>query len=392
MKYRRVTPDLAIEVALARYAPLSKGEREISIEGLAERFGLSKNTVVSALGKAFQQGWVEVRRGEGQRHLDRPQNTQLEDRLKERFPMLRERDTRVVVVDTLGENSDATHAELGFALARYIGLLIRDGSRVGLGSGRGPYYTAKGLGMLHKVHRRDVQLYSLTGVLHPRIEKQDVNALVDADNNANELGKAFKEPVSYPGMVPYPIAYRSPAEAAAARELTWLGSQFQEEKPNLAIVGVGVLGKGHRFYEAVIEHRQRKKPANKKHIARISGLEPILGELDALVAATEKVNQNSPHLHLVADVCNRLFYLPPPREDMLTATVRREVEKRIDEVNGKLLNITDDQLAAIEDLVLIAGSLDKAPALKHMLSGGTKLKNIQLICIDAATVRRTLAQ
>ena len=373
MNGEELTDAEVVNIALARFRPLQDGQREASIDELMTSFGRSKNSITVAVRRAFRDRLVEIRKsdkpelriGEQARHHG------LEIALRQRFASLH----GAIVVETRSTSSDRIHMELGYALACELGSHIVDNAVIGLGSGRGPYYTVMGLGMLPRLSHRNVTLLSLTGAVYPRMHDENVNALLDADFHAYLLGLSFSEVVT-PKLMFNPIAHD---DVAVVRSKTWLGdAAYRESKPTIAIVGVGVLQPGHRFFDAVVRGVQGDV------------LDPILAQLKKLVALSSDVRKQDGLAEYcpVADICNRLFFLPPPAPHQLAKGVQQKIEALITAVNARLLTASEEQMSSVERLVLVAGGTSKAQAIATLLDNAQL--HVRIVCTDAVTARAML--
>jgi len=142
--------------------------------------------------------------------------------------------------------------------------------------------------------------------------------------------------------------------------------------PNLAVVGVGVFSQGHRFYQEVTAASNLRE----KRLA------PILGDLRELKNKMEQaVDKSQAERYVpVADVCNRLFYVKPPPDVSINLEREKQIKALIDRINDKLLCTSEEQLKDIKQLMLVAGTLKKAQAIKQLLEEGKY--NIRIICVD----------
>jgi len=371
MRGKPLTDEEIAQIALDRFRPLKDGMRETSIEALKEKWGRPKNTITSALRRAFKGRLVEMTRTEKTTrtptNLDRAPDLEIE--LKRRYPSL----FGAIVVRTKETSSDRIHRDLGYAMACELGNIIPHNATIGLGSGRGPYYTVTALNQMPRLSRDGITLMSLTGAVYPETHDERLNVLLDADFHTGLLGVSFSKPLTQ-RMISYPIA---PNGIEKTRRDTWLEEkEFHEHVPTVAIVGVGVLRGRHRFYEAV--KKNNPGPA----------LAPIFADLKKLVDLADK-HSNDIYCP-VADVCNRLYYIDPSR-GMLPDSTKRNILTLISHINEQLLTINEEQLRMIGGLLLVAGTRDKAMAIRSLLEDSESPRvRLQVVCIDAPTAELIL--
>lgn len=372
MANKQVSDETAIKIALARFGPLAGGNGETQVKDIAHEFNLSKNTITAAIRSAFQKKLVEVRRVErddlsiktGSRNLE------LEAALRDRFPSL----ASAIVVESTEVSSDRVHRDIGYAMARELGNHIDDDTIVGIGSGRGPYYTVEGARKLTRLSRERVTLMSLTGDVYPQAHQGELNALLDADFHTALFSTSFSKPITQ-RMISSTIAH---LEVDAVRKKTWLDpDEYQKHTPTVAIVGVGVLKNHHRFYREVA---QTSADAPRKHV-----LEPIREFLVELKKFSDNYSTNT--YSPVADVCNRLMFVESPTHAIASKDESR-IRMLIEATNTRLLTIDPQQLADIRGLLLVAGTAEKATAIRKLLFDGENqpgAPRIRTVCTDTAT-------
>lgn len=370
-----VTAEERAQIALARFSPLRDGEPMKPLKVLAKEYNRAEAVVSRAIAAAFSQGLVEIR------GIDRPpaqykQNDALQKRMREAFPNLH----KVIVIDGrefgVGEleRGDLLHQQLGQAMAKFIQDSISHGDTLGLGSGRGVYFTVEALRRSSDLRAQNVTIMSLTGALFPKAHSAGFSALLDADIHVALLAIGFEEQVTLK-LISYPIA---PDNLDAVRRNTWLDTEeFARHIPNRALIGVGVLDEGHRFYELVRRHR-----ANEPEI-----LQPIYDDLKKLVDLAEEVKARNGYCP-VADICNRLFFVEPPYGEKVEPPKRQRIENVIGTLNERLLTIREDQLASIKQILLVAGTKRKALAISRLLDRDA-LK-IEMLCTDSEAATEML--
>jgi hypothetical protein len=120
-------------------------------------------------------------------------------------------------------------------------------------------------------------------------------------------------------------------------------------------------------------------------------LTPILGDLRALAdKVSDAVEPSQAERYVpVADVCNRLFYVNPPAGISISAEKQKQIKALIQNINEKLLCPSEEGLSDIKQLMLVAGTLKKAQAIKQLLEED-KYK-IRIICVDQEAAEAILA-
>ncbi len=183
-KTRRSLSDKArIKMTLERFSPMLEGKQPLSLKVLSKQ---NDNRAVGVISRAISEA-LEKKLVTITMHHERvgvPNRVvELEARLKETFQKLRS----VVVVDTPEQDSDDIHRDLGYMLAKVISswdLWINDYDAVGVGSGRGPYFTVSSLKELARKSRISadhITLISLTGIISPQAPRPQSGGLYDAD-------------------------------------------------------------------------------------------------------------------------------------------------------------------------------------------------------------------
>jgi DNA-binding transcriptional regulator LsrR (DeoR family) len=373
-KLRRITEEDIIAWAL------EYSNKDIKLKTLASKSGRHQTTLCKKIREAFTKGLVRAVRVTKQ---DVRRDTTLEGELKRAF-----RIQQPVVVDVGTDTdvseqalrSDHIHDELGRALALLISqgvLTFRNGDIVGLGSGRGVYYTVEALGRV-ELGAGKVTLVSLTGDVYARSHARSTNVRMDADLNTNQLGKLFSQELNL-YLTSSSIYHPNEQSLNSKRDRSWLGTA-NWKPPHIALIGVGVLEKGHRFYDLALSSDQ----------------EPVMGELRAqlrdLVSLCDRVRRyckSVDHYFPVADVCNNLFFVKPPKGLQIRGSDESEIADRINAINSCLFNVTAEQLKQIGHIILIAGTRQKALAIRHLLEGGEY--NIGVLCTDSETAKTIIS-
>jgi DNA-binding transcriptional regulator LsrR (DeoR family) len=355
-----------IDIALLRFEPLRRGHKETPINELMAKFARPKNTITRAIRESFRRRLVEVRRKDVHeakfRHPERLRHLEVD--LVAAFPRL----STVVVVNCPEKESDLVHKELGYGMASELRALVRDGFTIGVGSGRGAYYTIAALNQFPDLQHQRITLMSLSGALYPKTHFLTVNTFLDADYHTCQLGRCFSQPLTQ-RMVSYPIAQE---HIGSVRGETWLDdAHYARHTPELALVGLGVLRPRHRFHEAVTSGSAQRD------------LRPICIALEELVWLTDKYSDES--YCPVADVCNRLFFVEAA-ESRIDPSARKRFSDLIDTVNRKLLNIDRAQLGRVGGLCLVAGTPSKTTAILSLLQASEKRElHIKALVIDGDT-------
>lgn len=378
---RTLTQEEATSIALARFS----GWPQKSVAGLAEQFNRDPAVISRAIAKAFQEKLVLiVRNRESNEEID-----QVKQILRDRFDRL----TQCIIVDHQATSSssigdDALHQSLGQAMADIIarGAMFRHKDIIGLGSGRGVYYTIVGLRAYEKL-RVEVKLVSLTGDVYAQTHEEPLNILLDADQHLNLMGRRFARPIT---LVPlsHRIAYPDSTKLQEILDDTHLNSEkWKAEGITHAITGVGVLSSGHRFHTQTKVWLDKKKDSiRSKDLSDVSNiLAPLKDFLIPLVEICEKVENESEDKYCpVADICNRLFFVPPPHWYNLSDTLRQEIEKNINEINQRVVTVSTTQLEGIDNIILVAGGRKKALAIRHLLFAKYP---IRFLCTDLSTAQ-----
>jgi DNA-binding transcriptional regulator LsrR (DeoR family) len=371
------------EIALARFEPLKRGGAPRPYSELIAEFGQSGNdadeevsvkTIQKAIRDAFHEGLVTLEKAEAVIDYDR--DPALERALCDRFSLK----TAIVVVPKSRLESTTLHVHLGHAMATEIHnnakyIFRHSGDIIGLGSGRGPHYTVQALTRFQKKFEIDsISLISLTGSLFPQMATH-LDFELDADTHTAFFGKYFRGSVDTRPIV-YPIAHE-PHEKKAVIQKTWLSTKnFPKHIPHHAIVGVGVLSH-HRASQELRKLLPAQRPPEM--------LEPIFEILKELVIVSDSIMKHNHDYCPVGDLCNRFFLIPPPKH--LKAHHKVAIQERlmplIDQINERLLTITKTQLGQVANVMLVAGTKDKARAIHYLLT--LSICRINMLCVDQDT-------
>jgi DNA-binding transcriptional regulator LsrR (DeoR family) len=368
---REITDDERIDIALKYYKP------GITLKALQQQFQRHPSTLSRAMTEAFEQGLVEVKKVERAHYR---QDADLEEQLKESFKI-----QLPLVVDTeirqnLGDAAlagDKVHAILGSVAASLItkGALFRPNDVIGVGSGRGVFHTIESLEQ-HRLGVPNITLVSLTGNVGARSHAQKINVQMDADTHVDMLSKSFSQKIES-FKISSLVSHRDTAVLKALREETWL-STTQWRAPTIALIGVGTMGPGHRFYEL----------ANSNDTPQPMFL-ALKEDLQNLIKLCKKIQSVYGDYCPVGDICNNLFFVTPPSHVRVSSHDENEIRSTIKGINSKLLNIDDDQLQQIDNLMMVAGTAQKALAIRELLvHRGYK---IRILCTDVAAAKSILA-
>jgi DNA-binding transcriptional regulator LsrR (DeoR family) len=364
-----------IQLVKDRFDPLREGAPEKGMKALVEKYKRNEHTLAKAIRSAFTDGLVTLQFHEepiGKLSF----SSSLERSLRDRFNQL---DTVRVVADEPGDPApgDRVHRRLGMAVAELFepSQVLRDGDVIGVGSGRGVYYSVEALHTRPRARKRSITIMSLTGAVFPTTHSDRLSLLLDADLHIALMAACFAEQVSL-RPIAYPIA---PVPEEEIRKQTWLSEgDFPKHVPFCALIGVGVLEKGHRLYEAV---RGKKGPDSEI-------LKPIHKDLAELVTITEGFRTVKLPYCPVGDVCNYLFFVPPPQKVHIDKAKADRIRALIASINEKTLTIRWNQLSMIQKIVLVAGTAGKALAIQHLLRAPDL--NIRVLCTNEAAAKDIL--
>jgi len=374
------TDEDKIFAAARYYEPLSKGEPKLKLNNITTVLGKCHSTTAGRLVRqAVSAGLVKIGITMGDipdAERDNALELALSDELGVQYP--------IVVKTPEGRpgyeafHGDYVHRVLGQAMAKEIAAhstITRD-SRFALGSGRGVFYAVDALHRWRALQATDVTLLSLSGSLVPRAHAEQLSMALDSDVHVVLMGLRFRTPVTLQ-LISYPIA---PRNIESARQRTWLDPQkYSALRPTRALLGVGVLETGHRFY-AEVAGKSGDPP---------SALEPVRNDLGQLVELVKAVRTRpgarNAHYCPVADIANCLFFVDPPDGFTLDPGERRALKSGIKGLNARLLTLRTEQLRGIDNIMLVAGTPKKALAIRQLLTRGEL--NISTLCVDDKAAR-----
>lgn len=448
---RQLTDEERIRIALDRFTPLQYGRRMEEISKLSANYDRDPAVVSRAIAEAFKRRLVEIRRlPANDRPNQSPRDLSLEHRLQSeldlsgavviRFePPPQKNQDPAKYKEEYNRWNDRLHSALGLAMAQVIatGTVFRSGDRIGIGSGRGVYFTVDWLARINSnsLRAKEVEVFSLTGATHPQTHADEgTNLRLDADTNVNLFsGKCFAAPVK-PYFVHSPMAASREASEAVYTRARWLGRESSKptgggrEKIELqpltqALVGVGAFTLGHRLYEegkarlrenpklgdealkqlygeskAGLKTRQRTETteangtAVEDHIQSESILDVIGDDLAKLACWCDQCT--SPSTSPVADICHNLLFVEPPSEAATSEhldTLKRLVKDCIKAINqrGALITVSETRLKETETIMLVAGGPKKIGSIRLLFD---QKYPIRFLCTDDITAQGLLRQ
>jgi len=276
-----------------------------SQEEIARSLGISRPKVSRLLQRARDDGLVQI-------HIVDPftQHAELEQALAETFGL-----RRAIVAAGAATNADLVRKRIGWAGARYLEEVVRDGQKIGIGWGRTLHTTIESLG---GTRREAVIVLPLVGGLSRIPPSFQVNEL--ARRAAKALGGTW-QPLYTPAFVDTEAQRQALLDSADVRLVT-----DQWQTLDIALIGIGHFG-----YQA---------------------------ELRMLFA--DYVNTESQreleHAGAVGDICARFF-------DIHGQPVTKARWK-------ELVGIDLPQLRRLEHVIGVAGGPPKAEAILGALRGG----------------------
>ena len=255
-------------------------------------------------------------------------------------------------------------------------MIINHGDKISVGSGRGVYFTIRGMAERQRLNIEDVQIASLSGAVLPAAHGTPLNMFLDADLHASLLGPCFSRPVSTETLS-LPIAHE---HLDVVRKHTHLApKRYEESPPDHALIGIGVLGPGHKLFDIVEGATQ----VGKNHLFH------VMDDLTKVVKLTKKLSSCEHHYVPVADVANRLYPIEPPFD--LKHQFRPELNELkglIKKINTHLLTVRIRQLARIRNIMVVAGTPNKARAIHRFLN--CEVTKVRTLCTNLATAQLIL--
>jgi len=309
----------------------------------------------------------------------------LAQQVKDAFDLNQVRILNIASADQADEQKDRrfddhVHRKLGQLAAGAISdsPMFRRGDVVGIGSGRGVYYTVATLKDFKPLPTEDITLISLTGALYARNHALDLTRCLDADYHVALLAVCFKNSVrTY--TIPDAIA-NNESKISEIRRATVLHTARWPHVHH-ALLGVGVLSRGHRFWEEANAPLKDQEPR----------LDPIRAPLKDLVAKCDEIGKKFQGTHYcpAADIGNSLFFVRPPKSVSLAPGDESLIRDKIDKINSLLLNVSKQQLQSIDSLILVAGTKKKTLAIQELLT--SREYQIRYLYTDSQTAKTILA-
>jgi DNA-binding transcriptional regulator LsrR (DeoR family) len=368
-------------MAVERFSTLGSKGVMTPIVQLARDSGRAAAVVSRAIVSAFREGLVDVR-PTGVTSGPQLRVEYLESQLLTEFRGLREavvvalRDRSSPIDDsTYLRKADEAHAMLGSAMAELIwrSRILRDGDVVGVGAGRGVYHTVEAMASLPRIRASNITLGSLTGSCLTTHQASKMNLRLDADFHVGMLGPCFADEVRMHFMS-HSIVHSTETDAGNMLGRTWLA---RVGSPTVALLGIGALTRGHQFFEQAEAPKDIREPT----------FDPVLQVLRALVRVSNAFT--SPRYCPVADIAHRFFFVTPPQGEGVPVEAKQEIMRLIGELNSRLHTISEVQLKRVPTIMLVAGSIIKAQAIRTLLNDPDF--RVRYLAVDEATARRILA-
>jgi DNA-binding transcriptional regulator LsrR (DeoR family) len=389
MPKKKLTDAMRMQLAQAYCLPVAGKLRSLSALGLDTNIvgpqRLTGKTVQRAIVEAFEKPLVRIVRPELPLVITR--DVGLEAALEDRF---RSKRTRAIVVKH--EEKDLSGGQvnllLGHALAYHISknALFRDGDIIGIGTGRAVYHTVEAFRGLPGLDARDVSLFSLTGSMFPKNTASYLEYMLDADTVTMSFARYFRglrtvRPISYP------MAHTRTERDRLIKETFLFSPNFDANTPTFAIIGLGILSGDSRF---AIEAAKSK--GNSAIGAIYDNIRRLRQNITAINKSLRTMHDASSleEVSLVGDYCNRLFRIHPRMQMPPDAQSLFDNELRVDiaRINGKIITATKTQLSKVQTVALVAGTRQKAPAIRAILDH--PFAAAQLLVTDEDAARAVL--
>jgi hypothetical protein len=222
--------------------------------------------------------------------------------------------------------------------------------------------------------RGAVTAVSLTGNFFQRGDTPQ-GFWLNGDHNVALFGSSFDDYKARLELVNYPLVYRDRAAMQGVLKATCLAStRWNALGVQKGLIGVGMaIAPGRK-----LEDNAPDLQPIRDHVTRLREA------CDSLVGA-DRYEKWVP----VCDTANLLIWVPPPKDFPKVpdqATVSRIKEDLLPEVNARLLTVTEEQLKSVPSLVLVAGSVQKAPAIYKWMRDF----KIRYLCTDSSAAERLL--
>jgi DNA-binding transcriptional regulator LsrR (DeoR family) len=372
---RRVTDEERIEWATLRFG--FKEGKAVRAKDLVEKYDRAPAVITRGIQQAFTRGLVKVVPTVDFEGKDlQKRNTYLERRICERFPRLK---TAIVIqvepppvgtMEMLTTYNNEVHQKLGAALAKAIANcpvdLDLNGKTIAFSSGRGVRDVVEELNRCPTLKANKVTLSSLTGNMFFQTSKTPF-APMDADQNVGNMRRCFPADVMIE-IIGAALA-PPPQRLEQLRRRTWLAKW--DPAPDYAILGVGALYGGHRFWDFATSE---ETDGSELYLA------PIARTLRKLVSSCKNFADQAPNYSPVADIANHLFFVDPPKNVMIPPPQAASIKALIRKINRRLLNVQAEQLKKIPDLILVAGTRKKTLAILTLLNN---FKNLTCLTVDS---------
>lgn len=318
------------------------------------------------------------------RHVRREKR--LEDDLKRNFGL---RNAIVVDFPYTGslnaydpQQDNELHKDLGRALAEHLVRVLRTGDHILVGGGRGTFFTAHALRRLEvPPTQKEIRVTAMCGNCSTTLWKGEDSDIspdflfkkLDADDVTYEMATAF--PNGRPIRLSLPAVLSSPSDlenilangqGKPIAEKSW---QNQKYMPTVALVGVGALAGGHKFFQYVD--------------SELFDLEPIRDYLVPLRKISDSIYDVAGY-YPVGDIAYYLFYINPPRKIKIPDEQESEIKNLIEKINERVVTVLPKQLNKIQNITVIAGGAVKWDALYTILSS-EKLLRVDDFCTDKMT-------
>jgi DNA-binding transcriptional regulator LsrR (DeoR family) len=352
---RKIGLQELVALAERRFTPTAYGEWPRPIKDLASTH--ERSTISRGIKQVFLKGYVKVVAVKGTIQPER--DHELEKEIINKFGL----SGAVVVrpssdgvdVSNADEWNDAIHSQLGHAMASFIleSSILRDGDRIACASGRSPYHTVNWLAQGPKSTLKEIELISMSGATRPTHYSVMQNLVLDADFITQNLACWFEKPVlaRYVGRhcVPHSKTKRAIKELRNINDA--LSEQTWARPVDIAIFGVGIMGKGHKLFTVAEQG--------------IRDFQPILASLKALRKYALKYGTK--HYCPVADISSRLIFVRPDGYRAIPSDVQAHIQHYIDEVNARTLTLSDRQLHNIRRGILVAGTIQKFAVVRQLI-------------------------
>lgn len=361
--------DRLTALALAYFEAFASGGGRPLFKEFGQANNVDPRTAGEQVARAIGAGLVRIVAAEDVR---RARVSSLEQRLKQLFPELE----AAIVVHVAAKTSDERHKQvaetLGWEVAHATFPVFHASMRLGVGSGRGVGCLVDYMrGREDSFALADVTLLAMTGRVFSLDEAEKT---FDADSHVSGLGDVMGSD-NRVRRIGRPIAFDAKQSSDTERfkvSQLWLSGEenFAVNAPHMAIFGVGVLDRGHRFVKIVDKFGKRVGPTQFP--------KGFYTDLCKLVDLVEAVERDQSGYWCCGDICNRLFVVPwpPGTSDQVKSTVRDKVAPLVLSLNARLLTVTKTQLQRhnVRGFCIASGKA-KARAIWHILTHKPGLKH-----------------